>query len=947
MSQCTTHSSSTLNDGNPDFISSGRPGNHFDLEHGAAQHGHGWARTEDFATRQRDSTSLPERDGDRRRSRKRDEGIENEHKQRHPDRPHHQSDKPPANDPRAATEEPPLETGQPYLSPRSPVVAPEKFDSLFKPLYPNLSVFSLLIFATIWGVLARLGLIWIGGFAEREVFALVWAQMVGCAVMGVATERKKGIERVFPPLFVLCGTGFCGSLTTWSSMSHDVFVSFANLGEPSGTSRFSGFLSGAAVTLITLVACMSSLQFGVHLSSFLPRFQLPHRRLPSQKSFNALILLSGPLFWLGSIFLLIFGPHSWRSRATFAIVLGPPGTLLRYYLSKKLNPIHPSLPYGTLLMNSLSVLIFAVMELLARHPRGQLGCAALKGVQDGFCGSLSTISTMAVELRGLKRGQSYRYFGVSWALAQLIFLVVVGSWVWTGDRGAVSPALPITICERFAIPSLGMHGVAISAQEAFLDLRFLPFALPLQTRLVRPLYNRPIMRSTLLLLTTFPLVALSSSPAETALPANSRLLFSRRVSPALPLQARQDSAAAPSPSSMAVAPSPPPATGSGAASEGATMGPDVGAMATAATADGDGSMVNGTSGEATAPAPPPPPSSPPPADDPNLIVLQLAFVLENLESTLYKQALAAFSVEVMIKAGLTRVQAIIIIEQITVVQADETKHMQALESAIAALGGTPVSSCSFDFSAVLKDPITFLGAARTIEAAGQAAYLGAAHLLTDPQLLTTAGSILTLEARHQSLLNLFNGGAFTSQSFDIALSPSGVLALAGGFMKGCQASDFGLTSNNPLTITTGGGTQFAIGSKLDFKSIILMDMAALSCQMIIGGSPAAMVFPAEKCVVPAGIDGPVAVYITNSTTPLASNILIQNVVEVQAGPGLIFVDSVQTTLSSLFVIQGGGGGQKGGKGKGGKKGARGKGKSVQVQAKTQVNVKGGKERIMC
>jgi hypothetical protein len=112
------------------------------------------------------------------------------------DRPHRQDSQPLSNDVFTSTEEPPLETGSPYRSPNAPTVAPDKVGSYWVPSNPKGSVFSLLVFATIWGVLARLGLLWIGGFGEREVFALVWAQCVGCLVMGVVTERKKGIEKV-------------------------------------------------------------------------------------------------------------------------------------------------------------------------------------------------------------------------------------------------------------------------------------------------------------------------------------------------------------------------------------------------------------------------------------------------------------------------------------------------------------------------------------------------------------------------------------------------------------------------------------------------------------------------------------------------------------------------------------------------------------------------------
>ncbi|GAA5881084.1 hypothetical protein JCM16303_004670 [Sporobolomyces ruberrimus] len=332
------------------------------------------------------------------------------------------------------------------LSTPSSTSSPPRLDEshpFLEPTYPVLSTCSLLIFATIWGVLARLGLEWLGTFAESKVFAIVWAQIVGCLVMGFVTERKKEIDSIFPPFFTMLGTGFCGSLTTWSTMAEDTFVAFANLDQPTGTSRFTGFLSGVSVTLITLFASMCALEFGVHLDSFLPSLS-PSRRLPRRIShhhtktlLNHSTILLGPLFWLGSLFLLIFGPPSYRSRATFAIVFGPFGTVLRYTLSTHLNSLSPSFPLGTFLSNTLATLLISLISLFSRHPNSPLSCSALKGLNDGLCGSLSTISTFVVELRKLKRGESYRYFGVTWVTSQGFLVVVLGSWVWSGNRMGV------------------------------------------------------------------------------------------------------------------------------------------------------------------------------------------------------------------------------------------------------------------------------------------------------------------------------------------------------------------------------------------------------------------------------------------------------------------------------------------------------------------------------
>lgn len=101
--------------------------------------------------------------------------------------------------PRPATEEPPLQTGSASLPQRPPKAPAPEFPSMFTPSHTQLTVYSLVVFGTLWGVLARLGLQWIGGFASTAVFSLVWAQMVGCAVMGFCVTKKNAIERVCVP----------------------------------------------------------------------------------------------------------------------------------------------------------------------------------------------------------------------------------------------------------------------------------------------------------------------------------------------------------------------------------------------------------------------------------------------------------------------------------------------------------------------------------------------------------------------------------------------------------------------------------------------------------------------------------------------------------------------------------------------------------------------------
>ncbi len=81
--------------------------------------------------------------------------------------------------------------------------------------------------------------------------------------------------------------------------------------------------------------------------------------------------------------------------------------------------------------------------------------------------------------------------------------------------------------------------------------------------------------------------------------------------------------------------------------------------------------------------------------------------------------------------------------------------------------------------------------ARVVENLGVAAYLGAAHLVSDPVLLTAAASILTVEARHQTVLNILNGGSAIPSAFDIPFNPSEVLAVASPFISGCDVGVVG------------------------------------------------------------------------------------------------------------------------------------------------------------
>lgn len=110
----------------------------------------------------------------------------------------------------------------------------------------------------------------------------------------------------------------------------------------------------------------------------------------------------------------------------------------------------------------------------------------------------------------------------------------------------------------------------------------------------------------------------------------------------------------------------------------------------------------------------------------------------------------------------------------------EAAHVATLTDVITQLGGTPVAAAEYDFG--VTDAQSFLATAMTLENVGVSAYDGAGQFLQSPDLLTAAGGIVAVEARHAAYLNLLNGTIPFPAATETPMSPDEVLAAAGGFI---------------------------------------------------------------------------------------------------------------------------------------------------------------------
>jgi hypothetical protein len=157
-------------------------------------------------------------------------------------------------------------------------------------------------------------------------------------------------------------------------------------------------------------------------------------------------------------------------------------------------------------------------------------------------------------------------------------------------------------------------------------------------------------------------------------------------------------------------------------------------------------------------------------------VLNYAYALEQLEAAFYTAVVASSTFASTFSASEQRV--------LTDLRDHEVIHREFLK---AALGTNAITALTFNLSAVnLGSRLSVLNAARDFEDLGVAAYNGAGRYLTSADLLTVAGKIVSVEARHASAIRDIlapRTGNFAPQAFDPALTPAQVLGVAAPFVR--------------------------------------------------------------------------------------------------------------------------------------------------------------------
>ncbi|KAK3940350.1 CrcB-like protein-domain-containing protein [Diplogelasinospora grovesii] len=352
-------------------------------------------------------------------------------------------------------------------------------------LATQLYTISYLVLFSILGTLARLGLQALTTYPGTPViFTSLWPNFAGSLVMGFLAEDRMlflqaqqnqskvlagngngdeessgsgaeaevmTVNKKTIPLYIGLATGFCGSFTSFSAFIRDIFLALSN-DLPSGDVARNGgysFVALLGVLIVTVSLSLSGLFMGAHLAIALEPY-IPSLPYPLTRRFlDRMGVVLGWGCWVGAVILSIVPPdrnrttqetEGWRGAAMFALVFAPLGCLLRFYASLYLNSRVASFPLGTFTVNMLGTAVLGMAWDLQHVPLGgAVGCQVLQGIEDGFCGCLTTVSTWVAELSALRRRHAYTYGGASVLGGLALMVAIMGGLRWSSSQGFADP----------------------------------------------------------------------------------------------------------------------------------------------------------------------------------------------------------------------------------------------------------------------------------------------------------------------------------------------------------------------------------------------------------------------------------------------------------------------------------------------------------------------------
>jgi len=258
-------------------------------------------------------------------------------------------------------------------------------------------------------------------------------------------------------------------------------------------------------------------------------------------------------------------------------------------------------------------------------------------------------------------------------------------------------------------------------------------------------------------------------------------------------------------------------------------------------------------------------------------ILNYALTLEYLERTFYQQSLNKYDASTFKNAGY----AAYVRERFTEIAYEEAVHVNFLSTALKAAGATPVEQCTYDFG--VDSVESFRDTAEIFEGIGVAAYLGAAPSITNKAYLAVAGSILVVEAEHETWIrSAVDTEDPFPRPFFAPLDFNQVYTLVAPFIKSCPSSSPSLPFHTFPSVTIAPEPYYKPGCELTVTSS--SSGAKYAAFVSAVGTKFVPFTSGQKVTIPEGILGQSFLILTNTNTSVADSATV-------AGPAMIFVEN--------------------------------------------------------
>ena len=292
------------------------------------------------------------------------------------------------------------------------------------------------------GVTARVSLSSLSEWDGITHFPSFWAQIVGALLIGVLVVYKGRIQEKYLVIYTALSTGFCGSLTTFSSWNVEAAQVLMQFNHTStwNSNEHAHYTSGVGYFTVLLLgfgmpiaAVMLGKNIAKSCESVLEKMKV--KQHTSGWTVPKVIISVSIFICYITVSVTIIGLCVYYSNyfLLFSLLLGSIGTYVRWQLSSLDNistVCFKEFPIGTFLANMLGSIILAVTTIAIVYYRDEteidsINTALLTGVASGLCGSLTTVSTFVVQLSSMPFHKAILYAFVSLLTSQVLIISII------------------------------------------------------------------------------------------------------------------------------------------------------------------------------------------------------------------------------------------------------------------------------------------------------------------------------------------------------------------------------------------------------------------------------------------------------------------------------------------------------------------------------------------